>query len=139
MTVTSDPAQLDWLLQRLLSETTGARHAVLLAADGIQMCHTAGLSTDQADRLAAIASGVQALAGSASAEFGNGRGGVRQSMTEFYGGILFIVGAGAGAQIAVLAADDADAGLVGAQMAALIEQVGEYLSAPPRGSRARLL
>jgi predicted regulator of Ras-like GTPase activity (Roadblock/LC7/MglB family) len=65
-------------------------------------------------------------------EFGDGSGGVRQSMTEFHGGLLFIVEAGDGAHLAVLATDDADVGLIGHKMDELIEQIGEFLVALPR-------
>ncbi|HET6705307.1 roadblock/LC7 domain-containing protein, partial [Amycolatopsis sp.] len=70
-----------------------------------------------------------------SIEFGDGTGGVRQSMTEFHGGMLFIVEAGAGAHLAVIAADDADVGLIGHNMNELVEQLGEHLTAPPRAAR----
>lgn len=135
MTTASDPYQLDWLLQRLLDDTPHIRHALLVASDGIRICHTEGLSVEKADRLSAIASGIQALAVGACADFGTGVGGVRQSMTEFNGGILFVVGTGPGTQLAVLADEEADAGLVGAQMAALVEKVGEHLAVPSRIGR----
>lgn len=82
---------LDWLLENLLEKTPGSRHALVLSRDGLKLCLSSGLSVDQADQLAAIASGIQSLAHGASIEFGDGSGGVRQSMTEFHGGILFIV------------------------------------------------
>ncbi|MFI6866871.1 roadblock/LC7 domain-containing protein [Nocardia sp. NPDC050406] len=129
---TTAPAQLGWLLEQLLARTPRARHALLLSSDGLKICHTPELSIDKADQLAAIAAGIQSLSHGASVEFGDGRSGVRQSMTEFYGGILFIVEAGMGAHIAVVAAEDADAGLVGHNMTELVEQLGEHLSAPPR-------
>ncbi|MGV2918140.1 roadblock/LC7 domain-containing protein, partial [Streptomyces alfalfae] len=75
---------------------------------------------------------IQSLSHGASAEFGDGSGGVRSAMTEFYGGILFIVEAGEGAHLAVIAAEDADAGLVGHTMSELVEQLGEHLRAAPR-------
>lgn len=53
-------------------------------------------------------------------------------MTEFYGGILFIVEAGLGAHLAVLADEDADAGLIGHNMRELVEQLGDQLTAAPR-------
>lgn len=128
---TANPS-LEWLLENLVENTPGAKHALVLSRDGLKLCHTGGLTVDKADQLAAIAAGVQALAHSASVEFGDGSGGVRQSMTEFHGGLLFIVEAGEGAHLAVLAADDADVGLVGHKMDELIEQIGEFLVAPPR-------
>ena len=125
---------LDWLLENLLEKTPGARHALVLSRDGLKLCLSSGLSVDQADQLSAIASGIQSLSHGASMEFGDGSGGVRQSMTEFHGGILFIVEAGIGAHLAVIADDEADAGVVGHNMNELIEQIGEYLRAEPRQS-----
>ncbi|MBF6078115.1 roadblock/LC7 domain-containing protein [Nocardia beijingensis] len=129
---TSETAQLSWLLEQLLTRTPRSRHALLLSSDGLKICHTSELTVDGADQLAAIAAGIQSLSHGASVEFGDGRAGVRQSMTEFYGGILFIVEAGLGAHIAVVAAEDADAGLVGHNMRELVEQLGEHLAATPR-------
>ncbi|KQV21272.1 MULTISPECIES: roadblock/LC7 domain-containing protein [unclassified Kitasatospora] len=125
---------LDWLLENLLAATPGARHALVLSADGLKLCHTADLSTDQADQLAAIASGIQSLAHGASIEFGDRTGGVRQSMTEFHGGILCIVAAGEGAHLAVVTDESADVGVVGHNMYGLVEQIGTYLTAPARES-----
>jgi predicted regulator of Ras-like GTPase activity (Roadblock/LC7/MglB family) len=123
---------LDWLLENLLEKTPGARHALVLSRDGLKLCRTPELSEDSADQLAAIAAGIQSLSHGASIEFGDGSGGVRQSMTEFYGGILFIVEAGDGAHLAVVADESADVGLIGHNMTELVEQLGEHLSAPPR-------
>jgi predicted regulator of Ras-like GTPase activity (Roadblock/LC7/MglB family) len=53
-------------------------------------------------------------------------------MTEFHGGILFIVEAGVGAHLAVVAGDDADPGIVGHNMSELVEQIGVHLRAEPR-------
>lgn len=124
--------ELGWLLEGLLQRTPGAQHVLVLSKDGLKLCHSEGLNVDRADQLAAIASGIQSLAHGASMEFGDGSGGVRQSMTEFHGGLLFIVEAGEGAHLAVVATDDADVGLVGHNMNELVEQIGEYLTAPPR-------
>jgi predicted regulator of Ras-like GTPase activity (Roadblock/LC7/MglB family) len=125
-------AELSWLLEGLLNRTPGTRHALVLSRDGLKMCRTGALTEDQADQLAAIAAGIQSLSHGASIEFGDGSGGVRQSMTEFYGGVLFIVEAGQGSHVAVIADEAADAGLVGHNMLELVEQLGERLSAAPR-------
>ena len=123
---------LEWLLENLVGKTPGARHALVLSKDGLKLCHTASLSVDKADHLAAIGAGVQALSHGASAEFGDGSGGMRNSMTEFHGGILFIIEAGAGAHLAVIASEDADVGLVGHNMDELVEQIGTFLTSAPR-------
>ncbi|AGJ56548.1 roadblock/LC7 domain-containing protein [Streptomyces sp. FT05W] len=136
MTATTDE-KLNWLLEGLLDRTPGARHALVLSRDGLKLCRTPELSVDQADQLAAISAGIQSLSHGASIEFGDGTGGVRSAMTEFYGGVLFIVEAGAGAHLAVVAAEDSDVGLVGHNMSELVEQLGEYLVAPPRDTAAQ--
>lgn len=123
---------LTWLLDGLLERTPDTRHVLILSRDGLKLCQSAGLDRDSADHLAAIAAGVQSLAQSASVEFGDGGGGVRQAMTEFYGGLLFIVEAGHGAHLAVITHESADPGLIGHNMSELVEQLGEYLTTPPR-------
>ncbi|BBA97151.1 hypothetical protein RVR_2767 [Actinacidiphila reveromycinica] len=123
---------LDWLLDSLLDRTPGSRHALVLSRDGLKMSWSTSLNVDQADQLAAIASGIQSLSHGASVEFGDGTGGVRQSMTEFHGGLLVIVEAGEGAHLAVVAAEDADAGMIGHNTSELVEQLSDYLTAPPR-------
>ncbi|MGW4305193.1 roadblock/LC7 domain-containing protein [Streptomyces californicus] len=123
---------LTWLLQRLLDQTPGTRHALALSRDGLKLCWSEHLTLDQADQLAAICSGMQALAQGASIEFGDGSGGVRHSMTEFHGGLLFIVEAGEGAHLAVVATEEADPSIVGNQMTQMVEQIGEHLRAAPR-------
>lgn len=131
---TTTNQNLEWLLESLVENTPGAGHALVLSRDGLKLCHTRGLNADRADQLAAIEAGVQALAQSASMEFGDGTGGVRQSMTEFHGGLLFIVEAGEGAHLALLASEEADVGLVGHKMDELVEQIGAFLTSPPRQS-----
>ncbi|MFF7122238.1 roadblock/LC7 domain-containing protein [Streptomyces sp. NPDC008240] len=125
---------LTWLLEGLLDRTPGARHALILSRDGLRLCRSPELSPDQADQLAAIAAGIQSLSRGASAGFGDGSGGVRSAMTEFYGGVLFIVEAGAGAHLAVVTTEEADPGVVGHHMSELVEQLGEHLTARPRTS-----
>ena len=130
--MTDSDKSLEWLLENLVGNTAGACHALVLSRDGLKLCHTQGLTVDRADQLAAIAAGVQALAHGASVEFGDGTGGVRNSMTEFHGGILFIVEAGVGSHLAVIATEDADVGLIGHNMDELVEQIGSVFTAPPR-------
>ncbi|MGW3465526.1 roadblock/LC7 domain-containing protein [Streptomyces olivaceoviridis] len=123
---------LTWLLKNLLERTPGTRHALVLSRDGLKLCWTEHMTVDQADQLAAICSGMQALSQGASVEFGDGSGGVRHSMTAFHGGLLFIVEAGEGAHLAVVAQESADPGVVGHQMTELVEQIGDHLRAEPR-------
>lgn len=123
---------LDWLLEQFLSQTVGARHALLLSGDGLPMCRSSSLDRVNGEHLAAVASGLQGLARVAHERFGDGEGGVRTIMIDFNGAILLIVAAGQGAHLAVLADEDADTGIVGHQMVALVDRMGQHLTAPPR-------
>lgn len=122
---------LAWLLENLREKTPGVRHVLVLTRDGLKMCFTAGLDLDGADQLAALAAGIQSLSLAASGEFGDGLG-AGQAMVEFAGGVLLIVPAGDGAHLAVVAAEDAEVGLVAHNMNELVEQIGVYLTAAPR-------
>jgi predicted regulator of Ras-like GTPase activity (Roadblock/LC7/MglB family) len=133
--VATDEHDLDWLLENLKERTPGIQHVLVLSKDGLKLCFTDELDVDRADQLSAIASGIQSLTLSASAEFGTALGS-GQSMVEFPGGVLLIVPAGEGAHLAVVAKEDADVGLVGHSMNELVEQIGGYLTAPPRQHEA---
>ncbi|WP_335971944.1 MULTISPECIES: roadblock/LC7 domain-containing protein [Streptomycetaceae] len=127
------------LLERFVALTPGARHALLLSADGLKLHWSPELSVDRADQLAAIASGIQSLVHGASVEFGDGTGGVRQSMTDFHGGALFIVEAGAGAHLAVVGEESADARAIGRGMNDIVEAArGPQGTLPAAGVRGKL-
>lgn len=122
-----------WLLDRLLDDAQPAtKHAVVLSKDGLKLYDTGALSEDQAETFAAVASGIQSLSASASRALGDGSGGVRQSMSEFDGGLLVIIDAGDGTLLAVLAEPESDPGFLGHKMTELVEQIGTHLVAPPR-------
>jgi predicted regulator of Ras-like GTPase activity (Roadblock/LC7/MglB family) len=133
--IATDEHGLDWLLENLKGRTPGIQHVLVLSKDGLKLCFTDELDVDRADQLSAIASGIQSLTLSASAEFGTALGS-GQSMVEFPGGVLLIVPAGEGAHLAVVAEEDSDVGLVGHSMNELVEQIGGYLTAPPRRHEA---
>ncbi|WP_063836093.1 roadblock/LC7 domain-containing protein [Actinacidiphila yeochonensis] len=126
--MTSGGLALEGLLGEFVADTPGARHALVLSGEGLTLGRSPGLPVDLADHLAAIASGIQSLTRGASAQFGDGSGGVRQSMTEFHGGTLFIVEAGTAAHLAVIGEEFADAGAIGRGMGLVAESVRAALA-----------
>ncbi|MEU8245471.1 roadblock/LC7 domain-containing protein [Nonomuraea sp. NPDC048916] len=129
----ADPrTELSWLLDDLTQRVAGVRHAILLSADGLTMGGSQGMSREDNEHLSAIAAGSHSLAMGAGRHFG--LGGVRQTIVELEGGFLFVTAAGQGARLAVLAAGDAELGLVTYEMALLVKRVGEHLSTQPRGA-----
>ncbi|MER7398473.1 MULTISPECIES: roadblock/LC7 domain-containing protein [Streptomyces] len=125
-------ANMDWMLKDLAESVPQTRNVVVLSSDGLRMAQY-GTDTDTADRLAAACAGLQSLAGAVSAEFPHSDGKMRMVVIELDGGFFYLMAAGAGAYLAVLADEGVDAGLIGMKMRDLVARIGEHLSSPPRG------
>ncbi|MEU1851252.1 roadblock/LC7 domain-containing protein [Streptomyces sp. NPDC019990] len=122
--------ELDWLLDDLVLRVGEIRHAVVLSNDGLAVGASSGLRREDAEHLAAVASGFHSLAKGAGRHFG--AGGVRQTMVEMDEGFLFVAAAGDGSCLALLTAVTADIGLVAYEMARMVKRVGEHLGTAPR-------
>ena len=84
-----------------------------------------------ADEETAVAAGYQSLGRGSARRFGGGKA-VRQTIVEMESGFLFVTAAGHGACLAVIAAAEADIGVIAYEMAMLVTRVGPYLATPPR-------
>jgi predicted regulator of Ras-like GTPase activity (Roadblock/LC7/MglB family) len=127
---TTQSANLTWLLDDLIERVPPAQQAVVLSADGLLMGASTGLRREDAEHMSAMAAGFQSLAKGASRHFRAGP--VRQTVVEMEAAFLFVTSAGQGACLAVLAASDADLGLIAYEMAMLVTRVGEFMIAPGR-------
>jgi predicted regulator of Ras-like GTPase activity (Roadblock/LC7/MglB family) len=125
--------QLDWLLDDLVRRVAEVTKAVILSQDGMALGASQSLGRDDAEHLAALAAGLQSLARGAERHFGNG-GAVRQSIIEMESGYLLVSAAGSGTCLAVIAAPDADLGLVAYEMAILVRRTGEHIRVNTRAS-----
>ena len=125
-------ANMDWMLKDLAESVPQTRNVVVLSSDGLRMAQY-GTDTDTADRLSAACAGLQSLAGAVSAEFPHSDGKMRMVVIELDGGFFYLMAAGSGAYLAVLADEGVDAGLIGMRMRDLVARIGEHLSSPPRG------
>jgi predicted regulator of Ras-like GTPase activity (Roadblock/LC7/MglB family) len=121
---------LGWLLRGLVENVPHTRSAVLLSADGLATA-AHGLGPDHADQMSAIASGMFSLARTAAVRFG-GSDGVRQVVAELDDTLLFVSSAGYGSVLTVLADREADAGVLGYEMAQLVKSVRPFLITPAR-------
>src|ERR1700733_14479190 len=121
---------LRWLLEALASRVEHFRKAVILSRDGLAIASTSGLRRDEAERLSALAAGVQSLAKGAGEHFGVGE--VRQTIIELQQALLFVTAAGHGSCLAALCPANADAGLVAYEMAMLVKRAGPRLAAQAR-------
>lgn len=127
-------ADMDWMLKDLAEGVPQTRYVVLLSADGLRMAQH-GADVDAADRLAASCAGLQSLASAVGREFPDKQGKMRMVVIELDVGFFYLMAAGSGAHLAVLADEGVDAGLIGQRMRDLVIRIGEHLSSPPRQDR----
>lgn len=123
-------AGLDWLLDDLVKRLSGAENAVALSADGLTLGRSTGLDRESSEHLSAMASAFRSLARGVGSQFG--KGAVHQTVVELEGGYLVVTEAGEGACLALLAAVNADLGMIAYEMNVIVQQVGPNLSASPR-------
>lgn len=131
--MTSQGDNNSWMLD-LISPVQGVRHVVVSSADGIAKVWTDNTGREVAEWLAGACAGFGSLGRQISQKFGEGDD-FRQVLVEYPGGFLFIRGAGDGSRLIVETEARIDPKLVGQQMAAQVQQIGERtLSTPARHS-----
>jgi predicted regulator of Ras-like GTPase activity (Roadblock/LC7/MglB family) len=126
----SSPGGLNWLLDDLISRVVGAQNAVVLSTDGLCVGRSEGLKREDGEHLAAMASAFQSLALGVGRHFDGGQ--VRQTVVEMDHAFMVVTAAGSGACLALLAAEDADIGMVAYEMNLMVKKVGSYLVAKLR-------
>ncbi|MEQ4720317.1 roadblock/LC7 domain-containing protein [Nonomuraea sp. B19D2] len=131
---TATNADLDWLLDGLVEQVAGTRHAIVLSDDGLVISRSRTIERSDAERLAAIATGQQSLARGVGQLFSGGP--VHQVIIEMAELWLFITAAGRGTHLAVVASQEVDAELMSVAMHTLIQQVGQKLGTDTRTPRA---
>ena len=122
--------QLDWLLDNLVSRVVNVREALILSRDGLVVAKSSNMGREQGDRLSALAAGVQSLARGAGQQVGGGE--VRQIVIEMDSAFMFVMAAGQGTCLAVLASAEANVGVMAYEMAMLVRRMGMHLTAAPR-------
>ena len=125
-----DGEQLGWLLDNLVSQVANVRQALVLSRDGLVVAKSQNMSREQGDHLSALAAGVQSLARGAGQQVGGGE--VRQTIIEMDSAFMFVMAAGQGTCLAVLASADANLGVMAYEMAMLVRRMGVHLAAAPR-------
>jgi predicted regulator of Ras-like GTPase activity (Roadblock/LC7/MglB family) len=126
----SSSEQLGWLLDNLVSRVVNVRQALLLSRDGLVVATSQNMSREEGDNLSALAAGVHSLARGVGKQVGGE--GVRQTIIEMESAFLFVMAAGKGTCLAVLASGDANLGVMAYEMAMLVRRMGVHLTAGPR-------
>ncbi|WP_280276957.1 roadblock/LC7 domain-containing protein [Nocardia wallacei] len=122
----TDPHAFNWLLTDFVRTTDGVRDAVAVSSDGLLTAMSDGLDRTDADRLAAMVSGLVSLSRSASRSYDFD--GLKLIMIEMRRGFLLVSAIADGSCVGVIADSDADVGLVGYQMAVLADRAGALLT-----------
>ncbi len=117
---------VNWLVNNFVDRVPGVTEAVVVSSDGLPMAKSSGLDRDAADRFAAVASGLIGLAYGAAGRFGGGA--VHEVVIEMENAFIFVTGISDGSCLAVVATANCDVGLVGYEMALLVERVGPTLT-----------
>jgi predicted regulator of Ras-like GTPase activity (Roadblock/LC7/MglB family) len=125
-----DVSELSWLLDDLVTRVAGAERAVVLSSDGLVVGRSRDLTKEDSEHLAAMASAFQSLARAVGKHFV--RGGVRQTVVELEHAYFVVTAAGSGTCLALLAAENADMGMIAYEMTLMVKQVGAHMVAVPR-------
>lgn len=119
-------SNVNWLLNNFVERVPGVREAVVVSADGLPMAMSAGMDRASADRFAAVSSGLIGLAYGAASRFGGGA--VHEVIVEMEHAFIFVTGVSDGSSLAVVASSTCDVGLVGYEMAVLVDKCGAVLT-----------
>lgn len=127
MTELSQAAKnLNWLITNFVERVPGVAHTIVVSSDGLLLAVSDGFPRDRADQLAAVTSGLSSLTQGAARVFEGGM--VTQTVVEMERGYLFIMAISDGSCLAVMASVGCDIGLVGYEMALLVERAGAVLT-----------
>lgn len=128
---------LNWLITGFCDRVPGVSHSVVVSSDGLLLAVSEGFPRDRADQLAAVVSGLLSLTQGAARVFEAGA--VNQTVVEMERGLLLLMAISDGSCLAVLASSDCDMGLIGYEMALLVERAGRVLTPDVRAELQRLL
>jgi len=132
-----NPVGFGWLINSFVERVHGVTHALVLSSDGLPLTASESVSSDDAEQLAAIASGLLGLARSSAALFG--KGGCELIMIRLSRGYFFFMGIGDHAGLAVLTAEGCDMKVVAYEMTQFVDRAGHALTPKVRADLRRVI
>jgi predicted regulator of Ras-like GTPase activity (Roadblock/LC7/MglB family) len=124
--LSSEARNLNWIVSNFVGGVPGVAQAVVVSSDGLLIAMSDGLDRVAADRLAAVAAGLQSISRGASGPLGGGA--VQEVIVELEHVILFVMSVSETSALAVVAHRPCDVGLVGYEMAVLVERASSALT-----------
>jgi uncharacterized protein len=125
-TISSQVRNVNWLMSRFVSDTVGVEQSIAVSSDGLLMAISSNLDRANADKLAAIVTGMRSLSDGAARVLG--KGGLNQVLIEMRSAYLFVASISGGSSIGVVADKTCDLGLVGYEITLLVQRVGSQLT-----------
>jgi len=126
MSLSHEANNVNWLMANFVERTPGVDQAVAVSSDGLLLAMSTTVDRPAADRMAAIITGMRALAQGAAAELH--RGPVVQILIEMAEAYLFVSSISGGSTLGVVAGKDCDLGLVGYEITMLVNRMGAQLT-----------
>jgi predicted regulator of Ras-like GTPase activity (Roadblock/LC7/MglB family) len=120
--LSAEARNLNWLVSNFVERVPGVQEATVVSSDGLLIALSDGLDRSSGDRLAAVAAGLLSIAKGGSTPIGGGR--VHEVIVEMDNAMRV-------SDTSVLAATTArpcDVGLVGYEMAVLVEKCASALT-----------
>jgi predicted regulator of Ras-like GTPase activity (Roadblock/LC7/MglB family) len=124
--LSSEAQSLTWLVNNFVAQVPGITHAIVVSADGLLLIASDELPGEQAEQLAAVASGLHGLAAGSSRIFGLGT--CKQTIVRMKRCRLFIMAISDGSCLAALATAECDMKIVAYQMTLLVESSDHALT-----------
>jgi uncharacterized protein len=124
--LSNEARSLTWLVNKFVAEVPGVTDAVVVSADGLVLIASDGLSEVRAQRLAAVASGINSLVEGYSNLFDTGA--PKQTIVRMKKRYLIVMAISDGSCQATLAGPDCDMKVVGYQMTLLVENSAHVLT-----------
>lgn len=121
---------LDWAMANFVGRVPGVLQAFAVASDGLLLASSDPSRRDQADSVAAIASGLVSLTSGAANLLHGGR--VAQTLVELDAGMLLLMALPDGTALVTWSDRSCDIGQVGYELALLADRIGQNLSPTAR-------
>ena len=124
--LSADARNLNWLVSNFVERVPGVKEATVVSSDGLLIALSDGLDRSSGDRLAAVSAGLLSIAKGGSSPIGGGR--VHEVIVEMDKAMLFVMRVSDTSVLAVTTERPCDVGLVGYEMAVLVEKCASALT-----------
>jgi uncharacterized protein len=125
-TLSPEAKTFNWLLDSFTSSTAGVLEAIAVSSDGLLMAMSATKDRANAERLAAVVSGMTSLAGGAASWYALGA--LNRVIVDMADGYLLVTSISSGSVLGVIANRSANLGTVAYEMTLFASRAGAALT-----------